>query len=156
MRVIGLDPGYIESAFCVYNGVEPLAFQKIRNEELLAQLPHWCDGMLVIEQMKNYGMPAGDEILDTVFVSGRFAQVWKSLGREWCRVTRKAVVGHICNSGKAKDANVRQAIIDRYGGKDKAIGKKATPGPLYGMSKDCWSALAIAIYWWEATKGGTF
>lgn len=37
------------------------------------------------------------------------------------------------------------ALIDRFGGKDAAIGRKATPGPLYGITKDLWSALAIAI-----------
>jgi hypothetical protein len=38
-------------------------------------------------------------------------------------------------------------MIDRFGpGKEKAIGRKATPGPLYGVKKDIWSALAIACY----------
>lgn len=148
-RVLAIDPGFIESAFCVYDGTAPIDFAKVRNEELIGRLPHYCDGMLVIEQVKNYGMPAGDELFDTVFNSGRFAQVWESLGRPWTRLPRKAVVGHICNSGRATDANVRQALIDRYGGKDKAIGKKANPGPLFGLTKDCWSALALAITWHE-------
>jgi hypothetical protein len=26
-----------------------------------------------------------------------------------------------------------------------AMGRKATPGPLYGISRDVWSALAIAV-----------
>lgn len=26
-----------------------------------------------------------------------------------------------------------------------AIGRKASPGPLYGISRDVWSALAIAV-----------
>lgn len=45
----------------------------------------------------------------------------------------------------AKDANVRQALINRFGGKDAAIGRKAAPGPLYGISRDMRSALAIAV-----------
>ena len=45
-----------------------------------------------------------------------------------------------------RDANIRQALIDRYGpGKDRAIGRKLSPGPLYGLSGDCWSALAVAV-----------
>ncbi len=149
MRVIGLDPGYIESAFCVYDGSYPRDYRKIRNEDLLQMLSEMANGVLVIEQIKNYGMPTGDELFDTVLWSGRFIQEWHSLGRQWARLTRKQVVGHICNSGRATDANIRQAIIDRYGGKEKAIGRKKTPGPLYGLSKDCWSALAIAITWHE-------
>jgi hypothetical protein len=46
---------------------------------------------------------------------------------------------------KAKDANIRQALIDIYGGNDKAIGNKKTPGPLYGIKGDLWAALAVAV-----------
>jgi hypothetical protein len=33
---------------------------------------------------------------------------------------------------------------DRFGG-SAAVGRKAAPGPLYGISRDVWSALAIAV-----------
>ena len=47
---------------------------------------------------------------------------------------------------RAKDANVRAALIDRFGpSKRKAIGLKATPGPLYGVHSHMWSALAVAV-----------
>ena len=45
----------------------------------------------------------------------------------------------------AAGARTRHALIDRFGGKDAAIGRKAAPGPLYGISRDMWSALAIAV-----------
>ena len=177
MRVIGLDPGFIESAFCVYDGSVPLAFRKIRNEELLSHLPEWDDGVLVVEQIKNYGMPAGDEIFDTVLWSGRFIQVWDALGRPWTRITRKKVAGHICGNGTAGDANIWQALKDRYGGDSKAIGGirckqckgkgwfgagrpvcsrcngstwEFPPGPLKDLkTSDERSALALAITWLE-------
>jgi hypothetical protein len=60
-------------------------------------------------------------------------------------VYRREVKTNLCGSMKAKDGNVRQALIDRFGGKEKAIGKKKTPGPLYGFSADVWQALAVAI-----------
>jgi len=51
---------------------------------------------------------------------------------------------------RAKDANIRQALIDRYGpGKDKAIGQKKTPGPLYGFKSHEWAALAVAVTWMD-------
>jgi hypothetical protein len=34
-----------------------------------------------------------------------------------------------------------------------AIGRKASPGPLYGISRDVWSALAIAVTY--AIRGGS-
>ena len=60
------------------------------------------------------------------------------------RIGRKAVKIHLCGSMRAKDPNIRQALIDRYGG-SSAIGRKATPGPLYGVAGDVWAALAVAV-----------
>jgi hypothetical protein len=37
------------------------------------------------------------------------------------------------------------ALLDRFGGKSQAVGLKAHKGPLYGISRDVWSALAIAL-----------
>ena len=48
---------------------------------------------------------------------------------------------HLCESARAKDGNVRQALIDRIG----AQGTKKKPGPTYGVSKDVWAALAVAV-----------
>jgi hypothetical protein len=57
---------------------------------------------------------------------------------------RRAVKLALCGDSRAKDANIRQAFIDRFGG-SAAIGRKAAPGPLYVISRDVWSALAIAV-----------
>jgi len=59
---------------------------------------------------------------------------------------------HICGSARAKDQNIRQALIDRYGGKETAIGKKQNPGPLYGIKADEWQALGLAITFLELVK----
>ncbi|MGH7470493.1 MAG: hypothetical protein ACRENP_21315 [Longimicrobiales bacterium] len=48
---------------------------------------------------------------------------------------------HLCKNPKAKDQNIRQALIDLLG----APGTKKNPGPTYGISGDAWSALAIAV-----------
>ena len=61
----------------------------------------------------------------------------------------------LCGSARAKDANVRQAIIDRFagvGGKAVAVGTKKTPGPLYGISNHKWSALALCLVWIDKKK----
>jgi len=59
-----------------------------------------------------------------------------------------AVKMHLCGQARAKDANIRQALIDRFGGA-AAIGRKAAPGPLYGISGDVWQALGLAVTWWD-------
>ena len=54
---------------------------------------------------------------------------------------------------RAKDSNIRQAVMDMYGSsKEVAIGNKKKPGPLYGVVKDIWSSLAIAITHTEKAK----
>jgi hypothetical protein len=62
------------------------------------------------------------------------------------RIYRADVKLHLCNSHRAKDKNVRQALIDLYGPtKEAAIGRKASPGPLYGLAGDGWAALGVAV-----------
>jgi hypothetical protein len=59
---------------------------------------------------------------------------------------------HLCGSSRAKDPNVRTALLDRFGGAG-AKGTKAAPGPLYGIAADLWSALAIAVTWTDQAAG---
>ncbi len=85
--------------------------------------------------------------MQTQFWAGRFVQ---AIGLPFTQIDRKDEKMCLCGrAAKVSDSNIRAAIIDRYGGKVKAIGKKHSPGLLYGLSGDCWQALAIAICWWE-------
>ena len=49
---------------------------------------------------------------------------------------------HLCNSPRAKDANVSQALKDKLG----EVGTAKAPGPLYGIAKHAWAALAVGVY----------
>jgi hypothetical protein len=91
---------------------------------------------LIIEEIRGYGMPVGKEVFDTVRWTGRFQQIAENRFLAVHFVGRLDVKLHWCKSARAKDANVRQALLDHYG-------KVATKG----ISKDAWSALAIAGYW---------
>ena len=69
-------------------------------------------------------------------------------------IYRKDVKLHLCGSPRAKDSNIRQALIDRFGpGKEKAIGLKKTPGPLYGVKSHVWAALAVAVTHLDGADG---
>ena len=94
-------------------------------------------------------MAVGAEVLETVFWSGRFAEAVDPTPVQ--RLGRKAVKVALCGDARAKDPNVRQALIDRYGGKERAIGTKAVPGPLHGVAKDVWAALAVGVAWLDGT-----
>ena len=150
MIVIGLDPGTEKSAVAVFNGLSVTDAGEMSNRELLS----WLIGrrvtgrVLVIEQIESFGMAVGREVFETVFWTGRFAEAWCPSRFE--RVPRREVKQHLCHSARATDANIRQALIDRFGpGTDKAFGKKKTPGPLYGITGHKVAALAVAITWFD-------
>jgi hypothetical protein len=149
MNIIAIDPGPTRSALVYLEGERPtwtlLAENKVIRDALMMDCGLFeFDSMatVVIEQIESFGMPVGREIFECVFWSGRFAECW---GGPWTRVTRKAVKLHLCGQTRAKDPNIRQAIIDRFGGQERAIGRKAAPGPLYTIKADLWSALALGL-----------
>lgn len=150
MRILGLDPGTEETGYCLWDGSSVVEFGVESNRGLLFRLRDIHDPFALhhcaLEMIASYGMPVGKETFETVLWIGRFFEALDRLKRSVSLVYRKDIKMHFCHSMKAKDGNVRQAIIDRFGGKDKAIGKKAAPGPLYGVSGHAWSALAIALY----------
>ncbi len=150
MRVLAIDPGPERSAWLVYDSLiggltHPTNAAIMPNAELLANLYQWrgLGNAVVIEQVASYGMPVGAEVFETVYWSGRFAEACQPVPVH--RIPRKRVVLHLCNSPRGNDATVRAALIDRFGGKERAIGNKRNPGPLYGIKADLWAALAVAV-----------
>jgi hypothetical protein len=146
---LAIDPGPVQSAwlvlgpaggirsFGIWDNLSLLLLLRGEDGELAPDVTH-----IAIEKVESFGMAVGAEVFETVFWSGCFAEAAHELILE--RVSRRAVKLNLCGSARAKDTNIRQALIDRYGG-SSAIGKKASPGPLYGVSKDVWSALAVAV-----------
>lgn len=144
--VLAIDPGNEESALLHWRNGQIVHFEHSPNEQILALLrANWPNAPLVIEQIKSYGMAVGQSVFDTCVWIGRFWEAYT--GQKVVLVPRKTMVTHHCNNPRGNDSNVRQAIVDRFGGKEKAIGKKSNPGPLHGVSGDCWSALAIALWY---------
>jgi len=149
MNILAIDPGTTESGWCVYNPETktPVAYGVDKNEDVLELVYKRTDCELAIEMVACYGMPVGKTTFETCLWIGRFIQQF----HDWSpnnitKVYRKDVKLHMCNSMRAKDTNICQAICDRFGGTRKiAVGTKKKPGPLYGMAKHMWAAFAIAI-----------
>jgi hypothetical protein len=142
--ILAIDPGTTRSAWVLLNG-DVLHGNLDTNEGVLREVRYRANYpdlyTVVIEQVESYGMAVGAEVFETVFWSGRFAEAARPLPVH--RIGRKAVKLHLCGTTQAKDANIRAALIDRFGGKD-AIRKG---GPLYGIHGDEWAALAVAVTW---------
>lgn len=143
-KILAIDPGTTESAVVIWDGTKVLQAHILPNERLREQL---CfaggDYTFAIEMVACYGMAVGKEVFQTCVWIGRFAE---RCANEPLMIFRQQVKLHLCQSPRAKDANVRQAILDKFGGKDAALGRKSAPGPLYGVKSHLWAALAIALY----------
>lgn len=146
--ILAIDPGPTHSAFVRYTGGSIHERGKVLNAEMRGWVAntHRPYDVLAIEMIASYGMPVGAEVFQTCVEIGRLVQIAESASFDprVLLVYRRDVKLHLCGSARAKDGNVRAALLDLYGGKESAIGRKANPGPLYGVSADVWSALAIA------------
>lgn len=159
--VLAVDPGPAQTAWVVFDGKTPLKHAKENNVDLMVRID---DGffelvdVVIFEQIASFGMPVGREVFETVFWTGRFfeaimrtkSNLTNPRVRQVTRMGRMEVKRHLCNSARAKDSNIRAAVLERFGGNLAAAkGTKDKPGPLYGVIADRWAALAIAITWCE-------
>jgi hypothetical protein len=135
--ILAIDPGPAKSAWCFYDQDTLLAGIS-ENEALVAQIPTYPVERMAVEMIASYGMPVGREVFETCVWIGRFIQAW---GKPYQFVYRKDVKIHLCGSLKANDANIRRALIDRFG----SPGTKKAPGRTYGLKKDEWAALGVAV-----------
>jgi len=149
---VAIDPGPEQSAWCLWDGQRLLGSGIQPNAEILYLIdedPAW-KGRLAIEEIASYGMAVGKEVFRTCFESGRFAEAWRRTGNgEAHMVERRFIKMHHCHSARATDANIRQALIDRFG----APGKKKEPGMLFGVKSHIWAALALAVYAHDTAAG---
>lgn len=147
MFVIGIDPGTTKSAVVVLSNDGKVTEHFIMpNDDVIITLRNMPSGRLtVIEMVENQGRQAvGKDTFETCVWIGRFIE-----SRRKCkppvRIGRRDIKLAVTGSSRSKDSDIRTAIIDMYGGKEKAIGNKAYPGLLYGIKSHEWQALAAAI-----------
>jgi hypothetical protein len=149
MNILAIDPGNKESAWCFWNGEKIGDFGKDDNcklkEVIQLNWRHWDIKIVVIEMVSSYGMPVGKEVFETVLYIGQLMERCKVEGVRCELVYRREVKMHLCNSMKAKDSNIRQALVDRFGDK----GTKKSPGLTYGLSADVWQAFALGVYYFD-------
>ena len=149
-KILAIDSGNVESGYCLIDAetYKPLEFGKIENNELLFKIKELEYDEIVLEMVASYGMPVGASIFETCVWIGRYIQARKCPNFEY--IYRKEEKMNICNSMKAKDSNIRQALIDRFG----EVGTKKNQGWFYGFKKDIWAAYAVGITYLDKKKRG--
>lgn len=144
MRILSIDPGPVESAYVLMDGSRLIRFGKDANANVsILFRDGLCLQAAICERIRSMGMPAGAELFETCEWCGRFWQIALDQNIPWHWIERREEKMNLCGSMRAKDANIRQAVMDRFGGKSAT--KK--DGPLHGVSGDVWSALAVALTW---------
>lgn len=154
MIVLAIDPGNKQSALVLYDTIKSSVIDKckIDNEEARLRVKYAVADHLAIEMAESFGAKVWGQVFTTVLWTGRFVEAWS---KTFTLVTRREVKMHLTNSAKAKDSQIRNCLIERWGGKDTAIGNKMTPGPLKGITADCWQALAIAVTYSDLSAHNT-
>lgn len=184
-HVCGIDPGNKMTAYALYDKGSaqrpfPL-FGKIPNDEIfdVVQSISCSSGDSVIygiEFPQPRGQLASRELFATVFWVGRLYSYMTEVVRidrdRIIFVDRKDVKMHLCESSRANDSQIRQSLIDKFGGAEAirgpkcpacsgrggaGLGKKRVlcstcggsklvePGVLYGIAADVWQAGALSI-----------
>ncbi len=135
--ILAIDPGPEQSGF--YAG--PDRHGVLVNDHLLHILKRNDFGVdeVAIEMIASYGMPVGREVFETCVWIGRYVQAWAAWSKPHRLIYRKDVKLALCGSPRAKDANIRQALVDIYG----PPGTKKAPGGTYGVKTHVWPALAV-------------
>lgn len=152
--LIAIDPGSTESAYVEldekYNIYE---FDKVENNVLLEQLKNKSYDAFVIENIASYGMAVGREVFDTCIWIGRFWQAATAKTKDY--IYRKDEKTNLCGTMKAKDSNIRVALIDRFATFDFKNGKgtKKDPDTFYGFKADIWAAMAIGVTYLDKKAG---
>jgi hypothetical protein len=150
--ILGVDPGPKETAWVLWDSQEhcKVHFGYENNDTALAGFRAFKQGgavdVMAMEMIASYGMAVGASVFETCVWIGRFLEAWQGPHE---LVYRKDVKMHLCGSMRAKDTNVRQALLDKIG----PVGSKTKVGPLYGVSGDVWSALAVAVTYAETRNG---
>lgn len=158
MTILALDPGNTQTGYAVLEMPEfrLIKFGKADNTSLLTLVANsdilYDVDAVAIEMIDSFGMAVGREVFETCVWIGRFHQASDHPNTHY--VYRKEEKEILCGSLRAKDANIRRALIDRYARHDLKNGKgtKGNPDVFYGVSKDVWAAIAVGVTYYELTK----
>ncbi|MAF51034.1 MAG: hypothetical protein CMH64_02990 [Nanoarchaeota archaeon] len=139
--IYGIDVGSEKSGICIWDTQKQkilCADDQYPNHMVAQQSAHYY----VIEDIKSYGMPVGKTTFDTCKAIGRFQERMEKKQKSYALIFKSDIQLHFCHTTKAKDANVKRVLLDRFGEK----GTKKNQGITYGLKNHSWDAFALCVY----------
>lgn len=157
MRLLAIDPGNRLTGYCLMDeNYRPHCKGKIPNADMLEFITSHAVEIdhIAVEMIVSYGMAVGAEVFETCVMVGRIEQLAAQLGIPVDRITRMEEKQFICFDSRAKDANIRRGLIERFAVHDlaKGTGTKKNPDWFYGFAGDMWAAFAVGFVWLEKQK----
>lgn len=137
------------------------------NSRILTQLRHTNPVPLpefVFEGMSSYGKAVGGDVMTSLLWIGRMIgtiDTRRELGDPDPQIVlRRVVAAHLVGARRkgdpTMDGMIGKAVRERFGGlgatRAKVVGKKSSPGALYGFKDDIWAAAAVAIAYVEGAE----
>lgn len=152
-HILAIDPGNIESACVILekDTYRPVYFFKKENslfrDEIPKLLTDYPVSKVIIEKIESYGMAVGRSVFDTCVWIGRYVELFMLHKKPVFFMYRKDIKLNLCGQVRAKDTNIRVALIDRFAEFDLKNGKgtKKDPDFFYGFAKDMWAAMAVGV-----------
>jgi hypothetical protein len=122
--VLAVDPGPRSHGVVLFDGQRVIESRDMTTEELRCYI-QWLatddPPAIACEWIASYGMPVGKEVFETVLQIGMLRAITPMR-----LIPRADIKLHLCGSMRAKDANIRQALLDKLG----PVGTKKNPKSL--------------------------
>lgn len=154
--VLAIDPGPVTSGWVLFDGARVLECESKADNWILLNRVAGHDGPSAVEWVTHYGKVVGVDVFETTYWTGAFSNMaYCATERCASRISRPDCAMHLCGARNVTDSGMNAALSQRFGGVEgmrKAKGTKVAPGPLYGVSGHAWSALAIAVTWWDTRR----
>ena len=119
-KILAIDPGNERSGWVEMIDEKPIAWGWDTNTDVRLRVDGDKWGAVAIEYMRPRGMPTSQDEMDTMFELGRMTGGLPV--DEIAKVSRKDVKRFLLGRATGTDQNIRQALIDLFGGDRHAIG----------------------------------
>ena len=152
MIIHAIDPGPITCGVVIYDtdARAVIACDKAQPVEVVlraitATAARGNQWIVACERVQSYGI-AGSSLLQTAESFGRIWDRAEGHGLPFVPLYRREVLRELDLLGAKgnRDSAVRLRMLEMHGGRERALGSKATPGPLYGVTSHAWQALGLA------------